>query len=182
MSEEDDALSPEELFRNAVGDVRPVRNHRHQEKTPPPAPVPRQSEQDERNVLKDMLSDAFFSEEVQPGEVISHMTPGIQQRVFRKLRKGEYRREAEIDLHGMTADIARGALNGFIADCFHSDYRCVQIIHGKGYGSKGEGPVLKSRVNTWLRQHNKILAFHSATPRDGGTGAVYVLLKANRKD
>jgi DNA-nicking Smr family endonuclease len=84
---------------------------------------------------------------------------------------------AELDLHGMTSELARSALREFMAECRRRDHRCVRIIHGKGRGSSNRGPVLKGKVNRWLRQRDDVLAFCSARPVDGGTGALYVLLR-----
>jgi DNA-nicking Smr family endonuclease len=105
----------------------------------------------------------------------------VQQRLFRDLRRGKIRSELELDLHGLTANHARQTLEQFLSDCQQRKLRCARIIHGKGYGSKGQQPVLKQKLNIWLRQHRDVLAFCSATPQDGGTGAVYVLLRSPHK-
>jgi DNA-nicking Smr family endonuclease len=81
-------------------------------------------------------------------------------------------------MHGMTAAIARSELVAFIAHCRSRRIRCARLIHGKGYGSDGSAPVLKNRLNSWLRQHPDVLAFTSAQARHGGSGALYVLLRS----
>jgi DNA-nicking Smr family endonuclease len=96
--------------------------------------------------------------------------------VLRRLRRGHYACREELDLHGLTQAEARSALTRFLAEALAHGHRCVRIIHGKGRGSGGRGPVLKSAVNGWLRRHDVVRAFASAPRRDGGTGAVYVLL------
>jgi DNA-nicking Smr family endonuclease len=109
--------------------------------------------------------------------VQSYARPGLQRTVMRRLRRGDYRIGAELDLHGMTADAARGELARFLREAIGRELRCVRIIHGKGLGSEGRGPVLKPRVARWLRQRDDVLAYCSARPADGGTGALYVLLR-----
>ena len=96
---------------------------------------------------------------------------------MRKLSRGNFSIQAEMDLHGMIVDDARIALREFIEYAVNTELTCVRIIHGKGLGSGQSGPKLKPRVNAWLRQWDTVLAFVSARPVDGGTGAVYVLLK-----
>jgi len=93
-----------------------------------------------------------------------------------KLRLGNNPIEHTLDLHGMTVDHARNALLRFLGECEAAGIRHVIIVHGKGFRSKDK-PVIKSMVNRWLRATKTVLAFHSAQPKDGGTGAVYVLLK-----
>ncbi len=168
------------LFRAAVGEVRPVRSRRQATRPAPPPPRPLQRLRDEARLREDLLSDAWITAELQPGDVLSYASPGLQKGVLRKLRRGEYRREAELDLHGLDAAGARRALSDFLHEARAAGRRCVRIIHGKGLRSSNDGPVLKSRVNTWLRQRREVLAFCSARPDDGGTGAVYVLLRRAR--
>lgn len=127
--------------------------------------------------MRPTTPDAF---DVETGEELLYCRNGVQNSVMRKLRRGHYRLEAELDLHRMTAAQAHLALIDFIARCRRRELRCVRVIHGKGLGSKDRRPVLKGRVNQWLRQWNDVLAFCSARPCDGGSGATYVLLrKAN---
>lgn len=165
------------LFREAVKDVRPLRADRREPGGRRPAPVPRQREQDDAQVLRDMLSDAVDPAELETGEELLFARPGLQHGVLRKLRRGQFSIEAELDLHGLTAAEAREALAGFLNA---RPGRCVRIIHGKGNSSAGRLPVLKGKVNHWLRQRQEVLAFCSARPVDGGTGALYVLLGRKR--
>ena len=101
----------------------------------------------------------------------------LQQKLLKQLRRGQLTITAELDLHGYIVADARIALTEFLTDCRRHGDRCVRIVHGKGHGSRQKLPVLKNKVNTWLQQRDEILAFCSARPADGGTGAVYVLLK-----
>ena len=158
------------LFREAVKGVKPLKDSGRR----PPVPRPLQHEADEQAALREMRDGSLPD----VGEELSYRTAGIQDGVFRRLRRGAYRVGAELDLHGLRTDEARLAIVRFLAASRAADARCVRIIHGKGLRSKGEGPVLKQRVDGWLRQRSDVLAFCSARREDGGTGAVYVLLRA----
>lgn len=166
-----------ELFRQAVGEVRPVR----QESVPAfrrrPRPVPAQTRSDEQAVMTALALGDFEPEGVETGEEIHFKRDGIQDRVFQKLRRGQFSIEAELDLHGMTITAAKEALSRFLANVRWKRQSCVRIIHGKGRGSRGGKPVLKLKLQAWLRQRNDVLAYCSARPKDGGTGAAYVLIK-----
>ena len=166
------------LFREAVQDVKPLRplNHAPHHSAKPPA-IPFKTIEDERQVLKDMLSDEYDPIEIQPGDMLIYCRAGIQNRVFRKLRSGQYRVASELDLHGLNARQAKQILLAFLQDAHIGHGECVRIIHGKGNRSDHRGPVIKTKINHWLRQHDRVLAFHSARPVDGGTGAIYVLLQ-----
>ena len=166
-----------DLFRQAVGDVKPVDNGKFEKDPCRPAPFPGKLIEDEQQALRDMLSDSYDPTEIQPGDILSFKREGIQNRQFRKLKRGEYSIQSELDLHGYTVESARTALFGFLRAAQDRGHQAVRIIHGKGHRSSNKGPVLKSMVNRWLRQCDPVLAFHSAQPKDGGTGAVYVLLK-----
>lgn len=164
-------------FREAMHGVKRLRAP---ERVPrhglPPAPIARHSTADEAAVLAELLSgpdpDVFES-----GDTLSYRSEGVQERVLRQLRRGGFRLEAELDLHGLNRDKARLAVSAFIAECRDRDRRCVRIIHGKGNGSPNSGPVIKRLLDGWLRKLRDVLAFCSARPEDGGTGAVYVLLR-----
>lgn len=166
------------LFRAAVRGVRPLQHDGAATQPPRPKPIPRQREADESRVLDELLDGDLDPAELETGEELSFLRPGIQKRVLRKLRRGHYAVQAELDLHGQTRATARHELRAFINDCRRRDIRCVRIIHGKGRGSSNRGPVLKVLVDRWLRQLDEVLAFASASPTDGGTGAVYVLLRS----
>lgn len=140
------------------------------------APLPRQSLADERAVIAELLSGPD-PEHFESGETISYTAPGVQDRVLRQLRRGGFRIDAELDLHGLNRDKARAEVALFFAECRDRDHRCVRIIHGKGHGSPNTGPVLKRQLDGWLRKLRDVLAFCSARPVDGGSGAIYVLLR-----
>jgi DNA-nicking Smr family endonuclease len=165
------------LFRKAVDGTKPI----DQDKVAPYRkrlkPVARQRQLDDQQVVDSLLSFAQEDVLTHSGEALSFARPGLQHTVLKKLRKGQFVVEAELDLHGRTVPEAADALTHFVRQSQRAGKRCVRIIHGKGQGSPDKLPVLKTKINTWLRQKNEILAFCSALPVDGGTGAVYVLLK-----
>lgn len=164
-------------FRARVGKVKPVKQDRVVPHRPGRKPVPEQSLRDVQEVMQSLLSDAYEPAEVETGEELFHVRPGLQHSVIRKLRRGLYAIEDELDLHGYTVAEARERLDAFLRNARGLGKRCVRVIHGKGKSSEGKLPVLKGKVNGWLRQKDEVLAFCSARPTDGGTGAVYVLLK-----
>jgi DNA-nicking Smr family endonuclease len=108
---------------------------------------------------------------------LSFQRAGVRIQEMRKLRRGLYPAEDELDLHGLTQAVARDQLADFIVASRDVGHRCVRVIHGKGYRSGSRGAVLKTAVDLWLRRHLDVLAFASAKPIDGGTGALYVLLR-----
>jgi DNA-nicking Smr family endonuclease len=169
------------LFHQAVSGSRRLHDKRVKPYRTRVKPVPRQRLIDEQAVLDESLQplslDVVIDSSVDSEDEVSFASSGVQQNVMRKLRRGQYRIEAELDLHRMTSEQAHNELRDFIVQCQKQHVRCVRIIHGKGLGSQNKVPVLKSRVNSWLRQWDNILAFCSARKYDGGTGALYVLLR-----
>ena len=145
---------------------------------PLPPPRPRQQELDEAAVLVELLQDPVHPEDYESGDTLTYRADGVQDGVWRKLRRGQFRIQAELDLHGLNRDGARGEVGAFLAHCQDQGHRCVRIIHGKGNGSPNSGPVIKRYLDSWLRKRRDVLAFCSARACDGGTGAVYVLLRA----
>jgi len=142
-------------------------------------PVARQRLLDEKQVLRDALSDPFDTlESGETGEELFFARPGIPKAALRKLKRGGWVIQAELDLHGMRSDEARLSLAGFLQRCARQDSRCVRIIHGKGLRSRNREPVLKHKLRHWLIQREDVLAFCQARPMDGGSGAVIVLLKS----
>ncbi len=166
-----------QLFRELMQDVRRLQCDRIPPAAPQPKPVPRQRYREEAQIHHDMLSEAFDPAELETGEELVYLRPGMQQSVLRKLRRGQYSVMAELDLHGFVVREARAEVSAFLHECQLRYITCVRIIHGKGYGSHQKQPVLKHKLNHWLQQIDAVLAFSSARSADGGTGAVYVLLK-----
>ncbi len=173
-----DPIDPQDLalFLDAVGEVAPVRADTADCRPPPPPPRPLRRMIDEAAVLDDMLSDAH-DPDIEHGETLTWLRAGVQQTLLRKLRRGQFSIRGELDLHGMSSENARHALVIFLTEQRARGNRCVRIIHGKGYRSAQGTPVLKRLINIWLPQRDDVLAYCSARPEDGGTGAVYVLLR-----
>lgn len=143
-----------------------------------PLPLASQTLQDEQAVLQEAISDAFDIETLlDTDEALSYRKSGIGQDVLHKLRRGQWRVCAEIDLHGLRTDEAREALLAFLRQARKNVWRCVRVVHGKGLGSPGKTPVLKSKTLSWLAQKNEVLAFVQAPPAQGGAGAILVLLQ-----
>jgi DNA-nicking Smr family endonuclease len=165
------------LFRQAVSGIRRLSHDKIGPAHRKLKPYPRQRHLDNREVLLESLSPPSAWNDVETGDELLFSRNGVQNSVMRKLRRGQYRVEAELDLHRLTAVQAHEALLDFILQCKRRHLRCVRIIHGKGLGSKDQRPVLKGRVNQWLQQWDDVLAFCSARPCDGGNGATYVLLR-----
>lgn len=164
------------LFREAVADARPVTARRQHLRQAPPSARARFRRRDEAAVLRESLAIPPGMLELETGEELTFRRANVPASVFTRLRRGRYSVKAEIDLHGMTSDEARQELRSFLAESVATGLQCVRVVHGKGLRSGQRGPVLKASVNRWLRQWDAVLAFVSAPARDGGTGAVYVLL------
>lgn len=166
-----------QLFRAAVRDVTPLGRKRAlpQKKKSAPARA-RFARADRKAVLQESLEGPIDEGLLSGGDELVFRRPGVQPAVVRNLRRGLYRVEAEFDLHGLNVVQAKAALAAFLAQALQSDMRCVRIVHGKGLRSGNRGPVLKNVVSTVLRRIVTVVAFVSARPVDGGTGALYVLL------
>ena len=175
LSEED-----RELFRKSVGKVRLITSDTVPLKNPhKPKPIPRarQTADTEQSLDPNIFVDEMLSLE----DTLSFISPGLQKNVLKKLRRGYYGLDAEIDLHGLNSNEAKRQLLRFLHGCVEEGCRCVCIVHGKGYRSPDNHPVLKNNLNLWLRQHKDVQAFCSAPPREGGPGAVFVLLHLTDK-
>jgi len=167
------------LFRSAAGEVTPLRHPpRVALAQEPAAPIAFQHQLDEQRVLREALSDEFdASTLLDVDDAMSYRRPGVGADVTRKLRRGEWSIQRQIDLHGLRRDDARDALGQFIREAHRQGIRCVRVVHGKGLGSPGKTPVLKGRVQSWLVQKSEVLAFVQARPAEGGAGALVVLLQ-----
>lgn len=164
------------LFRDSVGEVRPVTDDRDASRPAPPPPVPSFSMQDEAVVVSELLLYGPEQLDVECGEELLWSKSGIRPRTLRRLRQGRYSVAAELDLHGMRSEAAQAAIMDFIGLALERQHTCVRIIHGKGLRSRIQ-PKLKILTAKLLRRLPEVLAYSSARPVDGGTGAVYVLLK-----
>ncbi len=176
------AQAEQELFTRAVGPVKSLPpRHRpgHRAVLPPiqPPPIAVQHQKDELAVMREALSDEFDVESLlHSDEALSFRRPGMGPDVTRKLRRGGWALQGQVDLHGLRREDAREALAQFLRDAHKAGWRCVRVVHGKGLGSPGKTPVLKGRVQSWLIQKSQVLAFVQARPAHGGAGALVVLL------
>jgi DNA-nicking Smr family endonuclease len=167
------------VFRDAVKGTRPLgATPRVRPNRPKPKPRARFRRLGEAEVLEESLQLSPIDLEVEFGEELTYRRSGIQDAVMRRLRRGYYRVESELDLHGLTVPEAKSAMRDFLARAIARQCRCVRVIHGKGLGSGPRGPVIKQAVNVILRRTDPVVAFCSARPVDGGTGAIYVLLQS----
>ena len=166
------------LFRESVGRVQPIRDGDRVEFRPRRRPLARQREADDRRVLDEMLHGHVDVSTIETGEELLFIRSHIKPTVLKKLRRGEYSIGGELDLHAMNAAAAKSSIISFIAEAQAENIRAVKIIHGKGLRSKHQGPVLKRLAASILIRMKPVLAFASARPNDGGTGAVYVLLQS----
>jgi DNA-nicking Smr family endonuclease len=168
------------LFRAAVHDVTPLTQIAKPEGLDPARPR-RRARRTPVEVIDESMAllptgDSATST-IGGGDALSFRRAGVRTQVMRRLRRGLYPVENELDLHGLDQAAARDRLSEFIARNRDIGNRCVRVIHGKGYRSGARGPVLKAAVDSWLRRHLDVMAFTSARALDGGTGAVYVLLR-----
>jgi DNA-nicking Smr family endonuclease len=166
-----------ELFRQAIGDVDRIECDSFVLSVPKIPPAPNQTIISEQNSLKQMANNPFDIQNIETGDELYFRRSGVQQQIMRKLRRGQYAIESELDLHGMTVSVAKKELKDFLAYCQSTNRRCIRIIHGKGHGSVDKIPVLKNKLNKWLQNYDSILAFCSAPTHDGGSGAIYALIK-----
>ncbi|SIR63048.1 Smr/MutS family protein [Pseudacidovorax sp. RU35E] len=142
-----------------------------------PAPVATQFHLDEARALREAISDEFdVTTLLDADDQMSFRRPGVGLDVTRRLRSGDWSIQRQLDLHGMRSDEAREALGGFIREAHRHGVRCVRVVHGKGLGSPGKQPVLKTKAQRWLIQKKEVLAFVQAKPAEGGAGALVVLL------
>jgi len=175
VSDDDSAL-----FRDAVGDVRAVNSDRVDlttQKTPSKTRTTPSRVADDESVMQSLLDDLSENDLLETGEHLAYTAEGVQKGVLKKLKSGRYSIQATIDLHGYTVNEARGQLSEFLKHARERRHLCVRIIHGKGRKNATQSPRLKPAVNQWLQRNKGVLAFCSARDSDGGTGAVYALLR-----
>ncbi len=167
-----------DLFKQAMRDVTPLKPDNRVRHRPSPKKPPLHRQQQGDDELQQRFSDSM-PDEACPGQLYFVRAGGAQKSVLKKLRAGKLDIDSTLDLHGLNVEEARLRLIDFLADCRQYGYRHVIIVHGKGLRSQNK-PVIKPMVNRWLQQADEVLAFCSARPKDGGTGAVYVLLRKTR--
>jgi len=170
----------EALLREALKDVARIPDPgKATLRRQPAKPVPVQRLRDDEQVLQDSLSDHIPLEVgLETGDELVFLRDGLSNMVLRKLRRGHWVTQDQLDLHGLRSEEARQLLVAFLNEALAKGLRCVRIVHGKGLRSENREPVLKRKVGNWLAQRDEVLAFVQARPEDGGSGAVVVLLKA----
>jgi DNA-nicking Smr family endonuclease len=175
------------LFARAMDGVVRVQKGAGRIAAPPPAASPRRPVSEEAEALAalaDLVSGEAAFDITDTREYIEGAVVGLDPRIARRLRRGDFARQAHLDLHGMVTDEARAAVDRFLAASVRAGHRCLLIVHGRGLNSKDHTPVLKERLKTWLsrgRASHLVLAFATARSHDGGAGALYVLLRRDRR-
>jgi DNA-nicking Smr family endonuclease len=179
VSDDEDRDREARAFREAMRGVRRLSRGGTVERAAPKPPAKaRFTRADQVEVLRESLLPPPDEAVLFTGDELSFRRPHISEAVLTQLRRGAYVVDGEIDLHGMTGAEAKAALRTFIAECVERRVRCVRVVHGKGRRSGPRGPVLKNVVNHWLQRADDVLAFGSARAVDGGSGAIYVLLRS----
>ena len=168
------------LFSEAVKGVRPLpTDDRTIHPVKKPKPIPKRLMRDELHAQLDSLSDHYIPAfELETSEEMLYLRDGHSPDILRKLRRGKWAVQANIDLHGLMSDEARLYVSTFISDCKKRGIRCIRIVHGKGLSSRNNEPILKQKLRGWLMQKDEVIAYTQAKSEDGGSGAVIVLLKA----
>ncbi len=176
------SVAPEdsELLRAALANVKPLAPaNRASLIRPKPLPIAAQRQRDEQEALQDTLSDnPAWEQGLETGEELLFRRDGLSQEHIRKLRRGHWKIQDHLDLHGLIATEARTLTAAFLARAIRSGLRCVRIVHGKGLSSPNREPVLKKKLSGWLAQREEVLAYCQAPQTEGGGGAVLVLLRA----
>ncbi|MEO6967915.1 MAG: Smr/MutS family protein [Rhodanobacteraceae bacterium] len=169
------------LFREAIGAIRPLAEALEPERQAPPAPHPAMFERDEAAVRDELLNSPIDPATLEIGDELLYLRDGHSPLLLKRLRRGAISVQDEIDLHQMDEKTARAVLDDFLADGNRRGLACLRIVHGKGLRSGAAGPVLKRMVDRVLRRRDDVLAFASARPAQGGTGATVVLMRGMRR-
>ncbi len=177
-----DHAAPEEqeLLRSALADVTPLPPlNRARLARPRPRPIAAQRQRDDQEALRDTLSDhPAWEQGLESGDELYFLRNGLSAQHLKKLRRGHWKIQDHLDLHGLIVPEARALMTEFLAHCVSNGLRCVRIVHGKGLSSPNREPVLKKKVAVWLAQRDEVLAYCQAPHTEGGGGAVLVLLRA----
>ena len=156
--------------------VKPLKQDRIAPYRKPADPTPRQRLLDDQRVMNELLEESDESTSFESGDELKFLRTGFSSRLLKKLRRGDYAIQDEIDLHGLVAGDAKQETHGFVNECARDNIRAIRIVHGKGRNSAGRKPVLKNMLIGWLSKNQHVIAVVSTPANDGGTGAVYVLL------
>jgi DNA-nicking Smr family endonuclease len=175
MTRDDD----QSIFRQMMRGVKPLKQNKLKIERIRTPMTPPQRKHPLPGPFKLLALSDPYEQTITAETTLSYGQSRLSSRRYKQLKHGEILKQSRLDLHGLHVSAAREALIHFISQSYMAGFRCVLIIHGKG-GVQNEISILKSHVNHWLKQFTEILAFHSALPKDGGRGAVYVLLKSNQ--
>lgn len=156
--------------------VKPLKQNKIAPYRKPADPTPRQRLLDDQRVMEELLEESDESASFESGDELKFLRSGFSTRLLRKLRRGDYAIQDELDLHGLIAGEAKQETHSFINECAKDNVRTIRIVHGKGRNSAGRKPVLKNMLIGWLSKNQHVIAVVSTPENDGGTGAVYVLL------
>jgi DNA-nicking Smr family endonuclease len=175
--------SEADLWAQATENVRPLEPGHGIAAPRPPAPPPADFYYPDLDALREL--EALVSGEApfdlsDSDEFIEGRVSGLDPSIVRRLRRGEYAVQGHIDLHGMTREEAKVAVDRYLREARSQGKRCVLLVHGRGIHSKDQMPILKDALKSWLatnRFGRHVLAFATARPPDGGAGALYVLLR-----
>jgi len=169
-----------EALRRALAGVKPLARHRRQAPVrPAPAPVASQTRRDERAALAESLAGPVSEDDaLESGVELAYLRAGLSRQALRRLRRGHWVVQDDLDLHGMNRHEAAEAVARFVRESAARGLACVRIVHGKGLGSRNREPVLKGKLRAWLTPRDEVLAYCQAPPAWGGSGALLVLLKS----
>lgn len=156
--------------------VKPLKQDKVMPYRKPIDPVPRQRLLDNERVMQELLDASDESASFESGDELKFLRSGFSTRLLKKLRRGDYAIQDELDLHGLISGEAKQETHAFVNECARENVRAVRIVHGKGRNSAGRTPVLKNMLIGWLSKNQHVVAVVSTPANDGGTGAVYVLL------
>lgn len=165
------------LFRESIGEIRLFDTTAPAPAAARPEPLPKMLYADEAAVPGELLDLSFDPALIEIGEELGYLREGYPPKLLRQLKRGQFSVQDDIDLHQMNAAAAQASIIDFLAEAHRRGLRCVRIVHGNGLRSKAAGPVLKNLTDRMLRRRDDVIAFASARPAFGGTGAVVILLK-----
>lgn len=171
-----------ELWQRVTASIKPLRSRRRLAPKPKPSAAPAPTEKPIKPRALAPNTPPPAAKPAMPALSIT-ATPGIDKRTAQRLGRGQLEIEARLDLHGLTQDEAHTRLGGFIRRSAAAGKRCVLVITGKGFKPTGETGVLRQSVPRWLNEpemRRAIVALRHAQPKDGGEGALYVLLRRDR--
>lgn len=169
-----------DAFQDAVAGTIPLKQKNTRISPPAKRYIRRKPQTNYAEESPFIFYDNSSTAEVSGEEFITYKQSGVSNKTLRKLRKGQYNVDVRLDLHGMTVDEAKAAVDSLLQQCVRNGLRVALIIHGKGHHS--QMPILKNKLNQWLREIDIVLAFCSAAPIHGSRGAMYILVKRSTEE